>query len=64
MRVEFRDGARNVPDYLGDLMRGLETIKLTYAQAVIEANKSLVRRELEKEQSRVITEHFQKWGNR
>lgn len=64
MRVEFRDGARNVPDYLGDLMRGIETIKLTYDQAVHEANQSLVRRELDREQSKVINEHFSKWRTR
>lgn len=62
MRVVFRDGAREVPDYLGELMRGIETIQLTYKQAIAATNSSLMRRHLAAEQDKLLTDHFRKWG--
>jgi hypothetical protein len=58
----FRDGPREVPDHVGELMRGVETIQLTYDQAVAAANHSLANRHLKAEQDRLLTDHFRKWG--
>jgi len=41
--LEFRDGKRSVAPYLCDLMSGLDTVRFTYAQAVEEVNKNLLR---------------------
>jgi hypothetical protein len=38
MQVEFRDGIREVPDYLAILMRGLPTYDMTYEEARDKAN--------------------------
>ena len=62
MRVVFRDGEREVPDHLAELMGGLNTISMTYEQAVKEADTTLIRRHLDTVQDGVIREHFSRWG--
>lgn len=42
MQIEFRDGIREVPDHLGELMRGLPTYDLTYEEARQKANWKMV----------------------
>lgn len=58
--VDFRDGTREVPDYLVRLMADLDTHTLTYQQAVEAASSSLVRRRLNDAQSAIIAAHFQR----
>lgn len=55
--VEFRDGSREVPDHLADLMSGLETYRLTFEQAKKEADSKLVREILTKTQLSIIDAH-------
>jgi hypothetical protein len=43
-------------------MRGIETIQLTYKQAIAATNSSLMRRHLAAEQDKLLTDHFRKWG--
>lgn len=58
--VEFRDGKREIPDHLADLMVGMDTYKLTYAQAENEANQKLARDVLWKFQQQTIDAHFKR----
>ena len=37
-RMEFRDGMREVPEHIADLMRSLPTWELTYREASEKAN--------------------------
>lgn len=58
--VEFRDGSREVPDHLADLMAGLDTYKLTYEQAKDQANQKLTRDLLDRTQQQLISNHFRR----
>lgn len=53
-QVEFRDGTREVPDHLADLMIGLDTYKLTYAQATVQANQKPTRDYLNNVQQKML----------
>lgn len=57
-RVEFRDGPRDVPDHVADLMRGLDTYALTFEQARDLANNKILRDRLNAEADRVVRNHF------
>ena len=59
--LEFRDGLREVPDHLADMMRGLDTYKLTYEEAQIRANQSLVRDRLNRAGEKVVADHFRRF---
>ena len=61
-QLEFRDGVREVPDHLADLMKGLDTYQMTFEQAQVAANNSLVRDRLNNIQSKVVAEHLKRWG--
>lgn len=41
VELEFRDGRRDVPQYLANAMDHLETYRYLYADAVKEANKRM-----------------------
>ena len=41
MKVEFRDGYREVPDYLAQLMGSFDTWQMTYEEAVAKTNWKL-----------------------
>lgn len=56
--LQFRDGPRDVPPHLAELMESLDLHKFTYAEAVDEANKKLMADALNKIQARVVTQHF------
>jgi hypothetical protein len=56
--VEFRDGPRNVPDHVRDMMSGLDTHKFTYEEAVRLAEKKIVRDRLNQIQSDITMRHF------
>lgn len=56
--LPFRDGTRQVPEHLASMMSGLDTITLTYEQAVIAANNRIVGDALGKAQGDLIREHF------
>ena len=58
--LEFRTGKRAVPDHLADLMAGIETYKLTYEEALRQANARLTGDYLRKAQDRMLHEHFRR----
>ena len=58
MELEFRDGKRQVPDHLGEMMRGLETWKMTLAEAIEEANRRMERRQLQSAYDEIVRDHF------
>jgi hypothetical protein len=58
VEIEFRDGKRQVPEYLAAVMEGLETWRLTYDQAVVEANKRMGADYVTAAHERILTKHF------
>jgi hypothetical protein len=40
--VEFRDGARSVPEYVADLLAAIDTSALTYDEAIAAMNDRLL----------------------
>jgi hypothetical protein len=61
VEVEFRDGKREVPDYLAELMHGIETHRLTYDEAVEQANEQLTRTHLNRVMDQTIGGHLGNW---
>ena len=61
MKLEFRDGTREVPDHLADMMSGLTTYALTYEEAQTEANQRIVRDRLNKAGDKVVFDHLKKY---
>ena len=56
--IEFRDGKRLVPDYLGVLMSGLQTHRMTYDEAVDTANKRMEADHLNAKRDEILAAHF------
>lgn len=56
--VEFRDGFREIPDYLADMMAGLETHTMTMDEAIAEANRKLERDQVAAAQNELLKAHF------
>ena len=56
--LEFRDGMRSVPEHLVDELKQLETYKMTYRQALAEADANRQRRWLGDVQHKVIFDHM------
>lgn len=59
--VVFRDGPREIPTHLAELMTGIETYKLTYDDAVAETNRKLINDYLDKALDKVVSQHFKDW---
>lgn len=57
---EFRDGKREIPDYLADVLREYEskTYQITYEEAMDLANRKMERDVIEKRMNAVINQHF------
>lgn len=60
-KILFRNGEREVPDHVAELMADLPTHTLTFEQAIKLANESMIRRHLNKVQDDVIKEHAKTW---
>lgn len=58
MELEFRDGKRVVPDYIAALLAGIETFRLTYEEAIAEANKKSEADFINAQQDRILAAHF------
>jgi len=58
--MPFRDGQRSVPDYLANMMSGVETHRLTYEQAIDAANKKAESDYLNAKQDDVLAAHFRR----
>lgn len=56
--IQFRDGARTVPEYLADLMAGLDTIRYTYDEAVARVNNRLSADHANRAVDRILQNHF------
>lgn len=57
--VMFRDGPRNLPEHVADLMAGLETFRMTYEQAVKEMNAGMLSSHLGRVEQKIIKSHFE-----
>lgn len=58
--VEFRDGVREVPDHLADLMAAFDTYKMTFEEARAKADQRLVSDLLNKTQQQLISTHLRR----
>ena len=58
MKVEFRDGEKEIPDYLADLMAGIETYRLTLREAIDEANAQMLGRYVTKLGQEAVDDHM------
>lgn len=56
--VKFRDGPRDVVPHLAELMADIETHKLTYDDAVKQANAKLQTDYLNRTLGAMVTQHF------
>lgn len=59
--IEFRDGKREVPDHLADLMKGLPTHQMTLTEATNAVNNKFVGERFQTARQDIITEHFKNW---
>lgn len=57
-QVEFRDGFKEIPDYLADLMTGMETYRMTVSEAIDSVNKKLERDVINQAQNDIMRSHF------
>jgi len=57
-QLEFRDGKREVPEYLEPLLRRLETHKLRYEEAVLAANELMLRDYINAQHDQIVAAHF------
>jgi hypothetical protein len=58
VRIEFRDGERDIPAYLARLMSGLETFSMTYDDAVKIVNGKIASDHANRAMNRIVREHF------
>lgn len=58
VELQFRDGKRLVPEYLGALMEGIDTYRMTYDEAVTIANKRMEANHLNAQRDRILAAHF------
>lgn len=56
--IQFRDGPKVVPEYLADLMVGLDTIRFTYDEAVAAVNNTLSADHANRAIEGLIANHF------
>lgn len=60
MQLEFRDGSREVPDHLAIHMRGMETFRITYGEAITAVNDKLQRDFINSAAERFVDDHFKR----
>lgn len=58
VEIEFRDGKRLVPEYLGAIMAGLETHRMTFEEAVQAANRRMEADHLNAQRDSILAAHF------
>lgn len=63
-KIELRDGWREVPDHVADLLAGHveQVYRLTYDEAIELANRELTRRHANAAADKLIREHFTTYG--
>lgn len=57
--LEFRDGKREVADYIASLMAGIKTKRMTYDEAIAAMNRKMVGDHVERSVDRILDAHFQ-----
>lgn len=60
--LPFRDGRRTVPPYLVDLMSGLDTVRYTYEEAVVQVNQRATRDHINIAHASFVSGHFRESG--
>jgi len=58
IELEFRDGTRSVPPHVVEILRGVETFRFTYEQAMAEGNKRMEARVVGDHMNSIIRTHF------
>lgn len=61
---KFRDGKREIPDYMDDLMAGLDTSRMTYDQAVVAMNHEMIATHLDRAVDQITDRHFRELGSK
>ena len=56
--ILFRDGPKVVPEYLADLMVGLDTVRFTYSEAVDRVNNRLASDHANRAVDKIVSGHF------
>lgn len=57
--LEFRDGKREVADYIAELMTGIKTKRMTYDEALVAMNQKMVGDHIGRSVDRILDAHFQ-----
>lgn len=57
--LSFRDGKREVADYIAALMAGIKTNRLTYDEALAAMNRKMLGDHIERSVDRILDRHFQ-----
>jgi len=57
-QVEFRDGARNVPDHVAAMLQRIDTHKMTYSRAMKAAEDEVLGDHVYRAQQALIRDHF------
>jgi hypothetical protein len=60
MEKTFRDGKREVPEHLAEMMAGMETFRFNFADAIDEANRRQMGEYLSRAQQEALRSHFEK----
>lgn len=60
--IQFRDGPREVPPHVEVLLTSVPVHKLTYEQAMKQANDKLLIDHLERAHAGVLKDHFRRGG--
>lgn len=60
--VKFRDGPRDVPAHVEQMLIGVPVHRLTYEQAMHAANNKLLSDHLERVHAGVLKDHFRRGG--
>lgn len=63
-QLVFRDGPREVPEHVGNMLKGIEIHRLTYSEAIAEANLKAQNEYVSKTINSMIANHFRQTGGR
>jgi hypothetical protein len=60
--LEFRDGVREVPEYLAVLLEGIDTFRLTYDEALEQVNNQMMATVINQAFSKALSESLVRRG--
>jgi hypothetical protein len=61
-QLVFRDGPRDVPPHVEDILKGIEIHKMTYDEAIKAGNMKMENEYLAKHVNKMLSEHFRLGG--